>query len=54
MAVTRWVQILEFNFGKNGEDISRGDIVGYQKSFVAIQLIYFTNAVLTRSSLLFL
>ncbi|KAL5339240.1 hypothetical protein BJX70DRAFT_364791 [Aspergillus crustosus] len=54
MAVTQWIQILEFNFGKHGEDISRADVVGYQKSFVAIQLIYFTNALLTKTSLLLL
>ncbi|KAL4923821.1 uncharacterized protein BDV17DRAFT_301564 [Aspergillus undulatus] len=54
MAITRWVQVLEFHFGKHGEDVPDYDIVGYQKSFMAIQLIYFTNAVLTKSSLLLL
>ncbi|KAL4782051.1 hypothetical protein BJX76DRAFT_359303 [Aspergillus varians] len=54
MAITRWMQVLKFSFGKHGSDISTSDIVAYQKSFMAIQLLYFTNAVLTKSSLLLL
>ncbi|KAL2854877.1 hypothetical protein BJY01DRAFT_243527 [Aspergillus pseudoustus] len=54
MGITRWIQVLEYHFGRHRQDVSVNDIVGYQKSFVAIQLIYFTNAVLTKSSLLLL
>ncbi|KAL2800951.1 hypothetical protein BJX66DRAFT_104232 [Aspergillus keveii] len=54
MGITRWVQVLEYQFGRHRGDVPVRDVVGYQKSFIAIQLIYFTNAVLTKSSLLLL
>ncbi|KAL2860786.1 uncharacterized protein BJX67DRAFT_326749 [Aspergillus lucknowensis] len=54
MAITRWIQIFKFHLGEHVYDITEYDIVGYQKSFLAIQLIYFTNASLTKSSLLLL
>ncbi|OJJ00155.1 hypothetical protein ASPVEDRAFT_149127 [Aspergillus versicolor CBS 583.65] len=52
MAATRWAQVLLFGFGRHNEDNAVESIVGYQKSFMAIQIVYFTNAVLTKSSLL--
>ncbi|KAJ0426095.1 hypothetical protein BJY00DRAFT_124647 [Aspergillus carlsbadensis] len=54
MDITRWIQVLEYQFGRHRGDVPVSDVVGYQKSFIAIQLIYFTNAVLTKSSLLLL
>ncbi|KAL4810186.1 hypothetical protein BDV18DRAFT_54216 [Aspergillus unguis] len=54
MAALRWVEVLRYNFGRHGDDIPVQDIVEYQKSFMAIQLVYFTNAVLTKSSFLLL
>ncbi|KAL4941124.1 hypothetical protein BDV06DRAFT_223418 [Aspergillus oleicola] len=54
MAITRWIQVLKFHFGDHAQDIPLQDIVDYQQSFMAIQLVYFTNAVLTKSSLLLL
>ncbi|KAL4918830.1 hypothetical protein BDW62DRAFT_200472 [Aspergillus aurantiobrunneus] len=54
MAITRWIQVLSFSFGKHGAEIPITATVAYQKSFMAIQLIYFMNAGLTKSSLLLL
>ncbi|KAL4901292.1 hypothetical protein BDW74DRAFT_84770 [Aspergillus multicolor] len=54
MAITRWIQVLGYDFGEHGDDIPIYHIVSYQKSFIAIQLLYFSNAVLTKSSLLLL
>ncbi|KAL2860649.1 hypothetical protein BJX68DRAFT_90142 [Aspergillus pseudodeflectus] len=54
MDITRWVQVLMYQFGRHHGDVPVSDVVEYQKSFIAIQLIYFTNAVLTKSSLLLL
>ncbi|KAL4947390.1 hypothetical protein BDW69DRAFT_178501 [Aspergillus filifer] len=54
MAITRWVQVLNFHFGDHAQDIPLQDIIDYQQSFMAIQLVYFTNAVLTKASLLLL
>ncbi|BCS22383.1 uncharacterized protein APUU_30608S [Aspergillus puulaauensis] len=54
MAATRWAQVLVYGFGKHREDNPVENVVGYQKSFMAIQLVYFTNAVLTKASLLLL
>ncbi|KAI9374760.1 hypothetical protein BJX61DRAFT_532116 [Aspergillus egyptiacus] len=52
LAIARWVQVLAYGFGKHARDLPVHDIVNYQKSFLAVQLLYFTNTVLTKSSLL--
>ncbi|OQE37327.1 hypothetical protein PENCOP_c010G03362 [Penicillium coprophilum] len=54
MAALRWAQIPLYDYGHHAQYITPEKLIGFGKSFVAVQLLYFTNAVLTKTSLLFL
>ncbi|KAJ5718278.1 hypothetical protein N7488_003924 [Penicillium malachiteum] len=54
MAALRWAQILLNYYGPNCNALSSGNVQEFGKSFLAIQLVYFLNAVFTKASLLLL
>ncbi|KAL4897648.1 hypothetical protein BDV59DRAFT_190567 [Aspergillus ambiguus] len=54
MSILRWIQVLEYGLGRHAYFLSEDDVEKYQKSFLAVQLLYFTNAVFTKASLLLL
>ncbi|KAF9892862.1 hypothetical protein FE257_000451 [Aspergillus nanangensis] len=54
MAILRWVQVLRFGFGRHINFISVEEAHNFQKSFLAVQVVYFANACLTKASLLLL
>lgn len=41
-------------FGQHASEVSAARVSDYQKSFLAVQQLYFLNAVLTKCSLLYL
>lgn len=54
MAALRWAQVLHYGSGQHVYDLQMDTVKNFRKSFLATQLIYFTNAVLTKASLLLL
>jgi hypothetical protein len=54
MVAVRWSQILLWGAGQHAYDLPAETVVAFTKSFMAIQIIYFTNAVFTKASLLLL
>ncbi|KAJ5668492.1 uncharacterized protein N7477_007062, partial [Penicillium maclennaniae] len=54
MVAVRWSQILLWGAGQHAYDLPVETVEAFAKSFLAVQIIYFTNAVFTKASLLFL
>jgi hypothetical protein len=54
MAALRWAQIPLYDYGRHAQYVSPEKRKGFGKSFMAVQLLYFINAVITKSSLLLL
>lgn len=54
MASIRIYQIRVDYYGYHANRLPKHAVVDFQKSFLAVQAAYFTNAVLTKSSLLYL
>lgn len=54
MAAIRFYQVCELGYGHHANELSVSTVSDFQKSFLAVQEAYFLNAVLTKSSLLFL
>ncbi|KAJ5520418.1 hypothetical protein N7463_000871 [Penicillium fimorum] len=54
MAALRWAQIPLYDYGHHAQYVSPEKRKGFGKSFMAVQLLYFTNAVITKISLLLL
>lgn len=50
----KWTQILLWGSGQHVYDLPVETVQDFRKSFLAIQIIYFTNAVFTKTSLLLL
>ncbi|KAJ9315305.1 hypothetical protein DTO271D3_4472 [Paecilomyces variotii] len=54
MAAIRWVQVLHYGYGRHAAFLAADKVQSFQKSFLAVQVTYFTNAVTTKASLLLL
>ncbi|CEJ57370.1 hypothetical protein PMG11_06063 [Penicillium brasilianum] len=54
LAATRWVQIADYGLGQHYVHAPPGQTQALGKSFLATEILYFTNAVLTKGSLLLL
>ncbi|OQD83359.1 hypothetical protein PENANT_c017G11431 [Penicillium antarcticum] len=54
LAILRWVQIAFYDYGRHSQYIPSEDMENFLKSFLAVQIVYFTNAVFTKASLLLL
>lgn len=54
MAAIRYYQVVVDGFGQHASELSPATVSDYQKSFLAVQQVYFLNAVLTKCSLLYL
>lgn len=54
MVVVKWNQILLWGFGQHVYDLPVETVQNFRKSFLAVQILYFTNAVFTKTSLLLL
>lgn len=54
MAATRFYQIVNDHYGTHASHLSSAIVMDFQKSFLAVQQLYFLNAVLTKCSLLYL
>ncbi|KAJ5116082.1 hypothetical protein N7456_000430 [Penicillium angulare] len=54
MAALRWAQILLHYYGADSHSLPPEKVQGFGKLFIAVQLIYFLNAVFTKASLLLL
>ncbi|KAJ5766595.1 uncharacterized protein N7511_004211 [Penicillium nucicola] len=54
MAILRWVQIAFYRNGRHFSYVSSGDNENFLKTVLAGQIIYYSNAVLTKASLLLL
>ncbi|PSR80805.1 hypothetical protein BD289DRAFT_340599, partial [Coniella lustricola] len=54
MAGVRFYQVISLNYGRHAATLPHKDVVGFQKSFLAVQELYFLNAVLTKTALLML
>ncbi|KAJ5119097.1 hypothetical protein N7476_011448 [Penicillium atrosanguineum] len=54
MVAVRWSQILLWGSGQHAYDIPVETVEAFTKSFLAVQILYFTNAVFTKTSLLLL
>ncbi|KAJ5780667.1 hypothetical protein N7457_005827 [Penicillium paradoxum] len=54
MAALRWAQIALYDYGRHSQYVTKEQRIGFLKSFLAVQILYFTNAVLTKASLLLL
>lgn len=54
LVAVKWAQILLWGSGQHAYDVPVDTVQDFKKSFLAIQIIYFTNAVFTKTSLLLL
>ncbi|XHG09504.1 hypothetical protein AWENTII_012559 [Aspergillus wentii] len=54
MAATRWSEILVYDYGRHSQFLSTEKVQNFQKSFIAVQITYFANAVFTKASILLL
>jgi hypothetical protein len=54
MLAVRWSQIPVWGSGQHAYDFPVETVQNFKKGFLAIQIIYFTNAVSTKASLLLL
>lgn len=54
MAGVRFYQVSALGYGHHASVLPPEDVMGFQKSFLAVQELYFLNAVLTKNALLVL
>lgn len=54
MAAIRFHALLADNYGTHASQLSPATVSDFQKSFLAVQQVYFLNAVLTKCSILYL
>ncbi|KAJ5124406.1 uncharacterized protein N7515_008231, partial [Penicillium bovifimosum] len=53
-AILRWIQIPAYDYGRHPEYVSKEKKIGFGKTFLAIQILYFLNVTMTRASILLL
>lgn len=54
MAAIRFHAIIADNYGTHADQLSPSTVSDFQKLFLAVQQVYFLNAVLTKCSILYL
>ncbi|ORY57009.1 uncharacterized protein BCR38DRAFT_355377 [Pseudomassariella vexata] len=54
MVAIRWHQILVDHYGFHADELSAATLIDFQKSFLACQEVYFLDALLIKSSLLYM
>ncbi|KAJ5594067.1 uncharacterized protein N7459_000275 [Penicillium hispanicum] len=54
MAALRWAQISAYDYGHHSHYLSPEKVEDFRKSFLAVQILYFANSVVTKASLLLL
>lgn len=54
MEVVRWIMIVRYDYGRHVHYISKANVIHFWKAFLAVQVMYFSNAVVTKISLLLL